>query len=144
MKTAPPRMRRLPVPIEALVDIFVNERPDRPSYLDRLTGALVIDRDSDSDLAMVIDREIGPRYLSIPCAGMRDVYRCAEAFAADQTDPRLNGLLHRALVDVAELDKFYAVLSMQPALMERWQRFRRNCLRALVISWLRSEAIEVG
>lgn len=131
--------RQVPVPLEALINAFQNERPDYQHYLDLHNGDVFpITGPEDVDWPEV-QAGLGTQFLVVPLSDGDELLSDMQAFSGMMTDPDLRAALEGA---GADLTAFRAVLREVPTERGQWLVFRDNRVLARVLNWLDGQGLE--
>ncbi len=130
--------RAVPVPLEALINAFQNERPERQHYLDLENGDVFPITGPDDEDWPEVQAGLGTRFLPVPVSAGAELAEDMRAFAALMTQPELRA----ALLAAPDLAAFRAALLAHPVQRGQWLVFRDNRVLARVLSWMAAQGIE--
>ncbi len=150
-------MKSKPIKIdwEGLEDAFNNQRDELVSYLDKITGHVVLDGEGEVD---DVDEEYeghgaGAQPELLPEDDSVRLYvhppdteqkiEWFEQFLKEEQDvvPEVASELRQAMSADDPAEELGAVLNQNPDVRDAWYRFRTVCIRDLIDEWLEQNGI---
>lgn len=137
---AAPRLRALPVDLEALADVLGQGVGEEPGILDLKTGEVwhgfAIEYALDTDAPDAPPEPDGTLALEVPPQGSGDAHRDMRDFIRTVDDPRLAERLVRAVDAKGAFHRFRDALESTPDELTRWQAFSDDRRLGRARSWL--------
>jgi hypothetical protein len=114
---------------------FESHAPEQRCFLDKTSGALVVDLDATS--------AADPRYARVEPVPSREQYRMMERFIQTVTNPALKDALNDAIVGKGAFRRFKDAVSRHPEERKRWFAFRDALLHRYILDWLKGCRVEL-
>lgn len=135
-------MPSTPIDLDALA-AALDQDDGRERFLDLRDGSLLTQEAGAPPPGSLEKYEIdAERFIALPRLALEERLALREAFTHSVEDPALHLLLVHALGNRRALRSFDYELEQQPAMRDRWQRYRQAQLREWVGHWLQENGFE--
>jgi len=150
------KIRKLKIDWQELEEAFSRRQHDFVSYLDRVTGELVMDGEGEEEdhdapsygasgapvAATSRKDDVTRRYIRPPGTARKVGWFQVFLDKEEGLDAEAVTQLREALTDPEPTDKIIAILRQNPELSDAWYDYRAHRVREMIDEWLTADGIE--